>query len=157
MKKLALILLAVVSMALVSCGGGSGNEVKLASPSITYEHSSLNSRVSLADCLSVKHLEVKETNTNEITVSGEIEIVQTPEYKIYRGYYGGDIQLLDEDGEVVLEEGFYLSDLKDGKKGDVGIVDVKIKTDEPASEIMKKAKYIRCAEMGGLKEGDGSW
>ena len=94
MKKIALIMLAVVSMALASCGGGGGNnqekkeakKYEPATPAITYSVPNVLDREKIEldefkGCFEVKNVGVRESAAMELTASATLEVVKDlPEY-----------------------------------------------------------------------------
>ena len=145
MKKLALIMLAVVSMALVSCGGGN-SDVKLADPAVTYKHSTLDSYVDIS--VKINSFDVKASGDDKnIIVSAKIELTDKDFRDIDYAY--AKAQLLNENEEVVVES--YREKLKIKKIGEVGLFSVEItpEKDLPASKTLNQVKYIRFADVYG--------
>lgn len=151
MKKLALIMLAVVSMALVSCGEGG---IQPASPDILY-----NGDGSKLD----GYLKVKEVSARVegeyITATAILEVVKDiPEMSItlingekrtYE-YSHSSLSLFDKDMMILGDNiGNHLSFLNK-KQGETITLSSTIKTDMPSSEAIKKVKFV-------LVTIDGLW
>lgn len=146
MKKLALIMLAVVSMALVSCGGGSG-DVKLADPPVTYYHDSDEIDVEVK----INSFDVKASGDDKtIKVSAKIELTSKGfSLKTLEEIYA-KAKLLDKNEEVVAEsksEGVEIVNI-----GEVGLFSTEIDPEEglTASETLEKVKYIRFTDVYGF-------
>ena len=149
-----------VSMALISCGGGSekGREkgITLADPAIHYYHNVNYKEVDITNCLLVKNLDVKEGN-DEIVVSAQFEMVKGPQIPIR--YVVCDINLLDENeqeiaaaltvieiakkGEIVKwKESLNLKNLSKNLRGEMSIDDA-----------FKKAKFVMFDFVKGQRIG----
>lgn len=155
MKKIALILVTVVSMALFSCGDG-GGKVELASPAITYEQVGDDHpfQVSMKDCLAVKSLAVSKRKF-DMAVTAQVEMVKKPSKPITYIYAG--VELLDENGvriavvstsnesigddySMCFGEFYGINDV-----GDIGTMSWNLGN---ASDI-RKIKYARVIEVSG--------
>lgn len=140
-------MLAVVSLALVSCGGG-GSKVELAYPAVLYQHAYWDSEVDVE--ISVKSFELKASEDDKfINVSAKIELISTDFKDIDEVKIG--IQLLDENENVVVKR--CCDYLKITRVGEVGVLKVKINPSESltASQTLKKVKYVRFYDVLGRK------
>ena len=157
MKKLAFIMLAVVVIALVSCGGG--GSLKPADPEIYY--ASLNEtdvkylgKVDIEGCLKIKKALVNETGSNSISVTVDVEMVKEPSEPI-SGTVAADIQVLDKNGGVIVEiTGWDSNNATFKGKGSVGTFTGEIKTNEgmPASKVVKNARFVRLTDVEAWKK-----
>lgn len=149
MKKLALIMLAVISMALVSCGGGSG--VKPADPAITYdEHPSSEFQTCIKDCLKVISVSLRENSLYETSVSAKVELVEEPSEPIQWVKCGCEI--LDKNEARIARAGEWYCDAAHlSKKGDVGTISFIVETEEGlyASKVVEEARFVRLTSAWG--------
>ena len=98
-------MLAVVSMALVSCGGDGGG-LKPAEPVITYESANADYKTDLRDCLQVKNVVIRENGLYEVSVTAQIEMVKEPSEPIQ--WISTGVELLDKNGAKICgESGFW--------------------------------------------------
>ena len=159
MKKLALIMLAVVSMALVSCGGGKKAGVEIASPAISYQNVNENDllnlgNVNINDCLSVKSVAVRDNGTLAISVTAQEELIKKPSKPC--DYIMAKVELLDENGARICyydEKAPHFKGLNN--VGDVVAMSWEINTlsmsgYQTAEEIVPNVKYVRIFDaLGG--------
>lgn len=147
-------MMAIISMALVSCGGGSGNEngIKLANPAILYYHNVDSHRVDITNCLLVKNLDVKEEN-NEIVVTAQFEMVKEPEAPIQYVYC--DVNLLDENEHEIAGTSTVIEIAKEGEivNWEKGLNLKAIKGDMSIDSAYKRAKYVMFDYVAGWKIG----
>jgi hypothetical protein len=143
MKKLALIMLAVVSMALVSCGGGG---IQPASPDILYKGDGSK----LDGYLKVKEVSAR-VEGEYITATAILEVVKdipemsktliNGEKRTYE-YSHSSLSLFDKDMMILGDNiGNHLSFLNK-KQGETITLSSTIKTDMPSSEAIKKVKFV---------------
>lgn len=151
MKKIALIMLAVVSMALVSCGGDGGG-LKPAEPVITYESANADYKTDLRDCLQVKNVVIRENGLYEVSVTAQIEMVKEPSEPIQ--WISTGVELLDKNGAKICGESGFLGGFTfEGvtKVGEVGSASCTIETEVgmPASKVIEEAKFYRIINAWG--------
>lgn len=143
-------MMAIISMALVSCGGGSGNGIKLANPAILYYHNVGSYQVDITNCLLVKNLDVMEKD-NEIVVTAQFEMVKEPEAPIQ--YVFCDFNLLDENEHEIAGRSTVIEIAKEGEivnwKGGLNLKD--IKGDMSIDSAFKKAKFVMFDYVAGRR------
>lgn len=147
MKKIALIMLAVVSMAMVSCGGSG---VKPADPAITYEETSSEHQTCIKDCLKVISVSLRENSLYETSVSAKVELVNEPSEPIK--WVKSGCEILDKNEAIIARASdwkCYAADLS--KKGDVGTISFKVETKEGlyASKVVEDARFVRLTSAWG--------
>ena len=145
-------MLAVVSMALVSCGGGKDEGLKPAEPVITYESANKDYKTDLRDCLQVKNVVIRENGLYDVSVTAQIEMVKEPSESIQ--WISTGIELLDKNGARICgESGFMGGFTFKGvtKVGDIGSASCKIETEVglPASKVIEEAKFYRIINAWG--------
>lgn len=148
MKKIALIMLAVVSMALVSCGGGKDEGVKPASPAITYD----NNASILNGCFEVKNVALREKSMYEIEVTATLEVIKDiPELGNLEDESVGRPPFKSMDSKLYVYDKnmaqigiskYGLVDVLGKKKGDIINFSRPAKLDIMASEAIKDAKFV---------------
>lgn len=153
MKKLVFIILAVVSMALVSCEGGSEKGITLADPAIHYYHNIDSKEVDITNCLLVKNLDVKEEN-DEIVVSAQFEMVKEPEAPIQ--YVVCSINLLDENENKIASYDYAVINL--AKEGEIanlkkGLNLKNLRGENSIDDAFNKAKFVMFDYVKGQKIG----
>ena len=157
MKKIMLLMLAIVSLVLASCGGG--GSLKPADPEIYY--ASLDKtdvkylgRVDIEGCLKIKKALINETGSNSISVTVDVEMVKEPSEPI-SGTVAADIQVLDKNGGVIVEiTGWDSNNATFKGKESVGTFTGEIKTNEgmPASKVVKNARFVRLTDVMAWKK-----
>ena len=156
MKKLALIMLAVVSMALVSCGGGKKAGVEIASPAISYQNVNENDlfdsdKVNIKDCLSVKSVAIRENGSQVISVTAQVEMIKQPSKTC--DYIIAKVELLDENGARICcydEKPPHFKGLN--SVGDVVAMSWEVSTftmAQLAKDIIPNVKYVRIYDALG--------
>lgn len=145
-------MLAVVVIALVSCGGGSEKGITLTDPAILYYHNVDSEEVDITNCLLVKNLDVVEENA-EIVVSAQFEMVKEPETPIR--YVVCDINLLDENEQKIAVA---LTVIEIAKEGEIvnwkkGLNLNNLKGDISIDDAFKKAKFVMFDYVKGQKIG----
>lgn len=143
-------MMAIISMALVSCGGGSGNGIKLANPAILYRHYVGSYYVDITNCLLVKNLDVMEKD-NEIVVTAQFKMVKEPEAPIW--CVGCDFNLLDENEHKIAG---MPTEIEIAKEGEIvnwkGGLNLKyIKDDMSIDSAFKKAKFVMFDDVAGRR------
>lgn len=146
MKKLTLIMLAIVSMALVSCGGGEDEGVKPANPAIIY-----NDNASILDgCFEVKNVAIRQTSLYEISVTATLEVIKDvpplglcPEISDPYKSMNTVLYVYDKNMAKICNTKYALPEIINKKKGDIINISQKTKDlDILASEVIKDAKYV---------------
>jgi len=168
MKKLALIMLAVVSMALVSCGGGGGNgqgdkknskKYEPATPAITYDQNDYYN-VPLKGCFEVKNVGIRENSLYELGVSVTLEALQDVSSDDIYGYIVVYDENMAQIGEPeknryhhpVSAEGLPTN----AEKGDVFTINGKIdlsalSAGTTAQKALAEIKYVQIKELKAHK------
>lgn len=168
MKKLALIMLAVVSMALVSCGGGGGNEqgdkknskkYEPATPAFTYDQTDFYN-VPLKGCFEVKNVGIRENSLYELGVSVTLEALQD----VSSNYIYGYIVVYDENMAQIGEPEKNTYDFPvsaeglptNAEKGDVFTINGKIylSLGTTAQKALEEIKYVQIKELKALKNNE---
>ncbi len=143
-------MLAVVSMALVSCGGGkSDGGVKPADPAITYDAATDRYQVEIRDCLQVKKVSIRENGLYKVSVTAQIEMVKEPSEPIQ--WIRAGVEVLDKNEAQICNYTTFGGMVLEGvvHKGDVGSLSCEIDTDILASEVIEDAKFIRVVSAWG--------
>jgi len=146
-------MLAVVSMALASCGGGDEG-VKPADPAVTYEtvtgkDKDKEYRVELRDCLQVKKVSIRGNGIYKVSVTAQIEMVKEPSEPIQ--WIRAGVEVLDKNEAQICKYTTFGGMVLEGvvHKGDVGSLSCEIDTDILASEVIEDAKFIRVVSAWG--------
>ena len=137
-------MLAVVSMALVSCGGGG---VKLADPAVTYDHYWDDADISVK----INSFDVKTSDDDKnINVSAKIELTDKGLFVNSFDLYAR-VELLDENEKVVVKSGEMGKEIKN--IGEVAPLSWEINPEEghTASKTLEKVKYIRFTDVYGYQ------
>lgn len=152
MKRIALIMLAVVSMALVSCGGGEA--VQPADPAIIYDTFSVDDHddffVNINNCLQIKKVSIAEI-ASEVFVTVVVEMIKEPCAPICD--INGDVEILDKNETRIGFSDSGGNESLEGvaHKGDTGTLKCKIYPEHglSASEVILAAKYVRLIDIVG--------
>lgn len=143
-------MLAVVSMALVSCGGdGGGGGLKPAEPAITYESANYDFETDVRDSFQVKNVAIRENGTYKVSVTAQIEMVKDLSEPIQHIATG--VELLDKNGAKLCSGGFGFEGAT--KVGEVSSASCTIETEVgmPASKVIEEAKFYRITRAIGVK------
>jgi len=149
MKKLALIMLAVVSMALVSCGGGGkdGKQIKPTSTGITYEnYIAKEKNVPLLGCYELKSVGVRKVDDTHLMVSATIKALE----KVSVDFLDAKLGVFDNN--MVLIKQVYLDQdfPKLSAPGDVFTVSGDLET-EDVQKLLNEIEYVQVQEVCGHK------
>lgn len=133
--------MAVVSMALVSCGGGKDEGVKPADPAFEYD----GDGTVLDGCFQMKSVGVREDSPYKIVTSITVEVIKDIPFDKMKAnnddYYIWVFPHLLDKNMVKIGLGALTVNLKGKKKGDVFNISETIKTEEPY--LTKEVKYAR--------------
>lgn len=156
MKKLALIMLAVVSMALVSCGGGDGKSkseskkpvVEMADPPFIFRKApDTDINVPVKGCFKVKQVTVADAGVLDVNVSVTLEALQDVDSEVIFTY----IHVFDENmGDLTGEAGLG-SHYGSVEKGDVIVITEKVGLTESHVHPSEVVRYVQLQEMHGKK------
>ena len=179
MKKLTLVMLAVISMALISCGGGKNEtkegakeETKVAkvyepaTPAFLYKAVEIEMcDISVRDCFEMKRINLAEAADWTVSVTVTLEALQDAPARYYSDgtfaeslslvtgtivlYDENMVEIQSESGDEYNENGGYAKFNNYEKKGDVCMMSAHIKYKDIASKILEKAKYVQIKNMRG--------
>lgn len=146
-------MLAIVSMAFVSCGGGG---VKLADPAIQYSTSPDPSQhhFDIKDCLKVQDVAISVQGSDKVLVACTVELVKEPSQPI--SSVNAALVVLDKNNVEIGRKWGYFSV---SKKGDVSSTTFEISNvecgetifdrDYTVSDFLKDAKFVRLEYVRG--------
>ena len=150
-------MLAVVSMALVSCGGGGGG-LKPAKPAITYSTS--EESVDLKDCLKVESVAIRKSESFEVIVSAKVEMIKEPSEPF--NSIKAAVEVLDENEAQICRSKnqtgennakYYKTDAflsGVSHKGDVGTVTWTVYAGIGADKVVEDARFVRLLNARAL-------
>jgi len=139
-------MLAVVSMALVSCGGGGDDkQIKPAPTGITYEnYFRKENNVPLLGCYELKSVGVKKVDDTHLMVSATIEALQ----KVSVDFLDANLGVYDNN-MVLIKEVYLDQDFPQlSAPGDVFTVSGEIET-EDVEKLLNEIEYVQVREVCG--------
>jgi hypothetical protein len=149
-------MLAVVSMALVSCGGGDGKSkseskkpvVEMADPPFIFgKASNIDKNVPVKGCFKVKQVTVADACVLDVNVSVTLEALQDVDCSVIAAY----IHVFDENmGDLTGKHG-YGDHMGSVEKGDVIVITAKVQLTESHVHPSEVVRYVQLQEMIGAK------